>query len=254
MKVLPEPVAIWIRQRGRLSASDASRFWMAVTWAGQRPFSSSGGMCCMRLRNVGPRCTYSGAASATLRASAEALCVSLASASQSASVSGLWNANTGRERGVRVEPVREARFHARGFVRERERAAPGGQGVRQAGGVLRGLRLDADERGAAFLGLDDAGGFAVHVEHVVGEAVALLQLELADGDAAVGGDVGLVRVAHDPAGGGQQLVDLVACELFGRGHVTACRGAGCVNISCSGRFFCRLGDSSRQKGGPAADL
>ena len=30
MNVLPLPVAIWIRDRGRLSARDASRFWMAL--------------------------------------------------------------------------------------------------------------------------------------------------------------------------------------------------------------------------------
>ena len=130
-----------------------------------------------------------------------------------------------------VETVRKAGFHAGGLVGERERAAPGGQGVWQAGGVFAGLRLHADERGAGLLGFDDAGGFAVHVEHVVGEAVALLQLELADGDAAVRGDVGLVGVAHGPAGRGEQLVDLVACELFGRRQLTASAAKGFRNIT-----------------------
>lgn len=44
VKVLPEPVAIWIRARGRFSFRECSRFWMAWTWAGQRPSVLSAGM------------------------------------------------------------------------------------------------------------------------------------------------------------------------------------------------------------------
>jgi hypothetical protein len=52
VKVLPEPVAIWIRARGRFSFRDFSRLLIAVIWAGQRPSSLSGGMCCSLARKV----------------------------------------------------------------------------------------------------------------------------------------------------------------------------------------------------------
>jgi serine acetyltransferase len=57
------------------------------------------------------------------------------------------------------------------------------QAVRQTGGVLAGLELDAGQGVPQGLGLDHADGLAVHEEQVVRKAVALLQLELPDGDA-----------------------------------------------------------------------
>ena len=53
-------------------------------------------------------------------------------------------------------------------------------------GVPLGLELDAREGSPFLLGLDDAGGLAVHVEEVVGEAVTRLSGELADGDTPTG--------------------------------------------------------------------
>ena len=74
-------------------------------------------------------------------------------------------------------------------------------------GVL--LRLDLDARQGVALGLrlEDADGLAVDEEQVVGEAVAVGELELADGDAAAGGQVHLVAVLDDPAGLLQLAVD-----------------------------------------------
>src|SRR5450830_1866407 len=50
VKVLPLPVAIWIRARGLLALSEASRLRMAIFCAGHRPSSISGGMACRRAR------------------------------------------------------------------------------------------------------------------------------------------------------------------------------------------------------------
>ena len=46
MKVLPLPVAICTKPRGRPAASDCSRLVMARAWAGHRPSSFKGGMVC----------------------------------------------------------------------------------------------------------------------------------------------------------------------------------------------------------------
>ncbi len=45
VKVLPLPVAIWIRERGRLSASDVSRLWTLSIWTRHRRSVFSGGIC-----------------------------------------------------------------------------------------------------------------------------------------------------------------------------------------------------------------
>ena len=37
VKVLPEPVAIWTRARGRSALKDSSRFSMAVIWQSRKP-------------------------------------------------------------------------------------------------------------------------------------------------------------------------------------------------------------------------
>jgi hypothetical protein len=76
VKVLPAPVAIWMSERGRSAASEASRPVMASTWHWRRPVASSGGIFCSRARSVP------------------------GSFSQACSVAGWWKANTRRERGV----------------------------------------------------------------------------------------------------------------------------------------------------------
>jgi len=68
------------------------------------------------------------------------------------------------------------------------------------------------------------------------------------------GDVCLVRVANNPAGRGQQLVDLVARELFGRRQLSASADTDFRNIACPGRVFCRMHDSSGQKPGRGSPL
>src|SRR3989304_10056272 len=78
-----------MRDRGRFSASDFSRFFTAVICAGQRPVSTSAGIPLMRARKLDGASPADGMAYFT----------------HSASVSGWWNANTSRERGWGGKPV-----------------------------------------------------------------------------------------------------------------------------------------------------
>jgi hypothetical protein len=57
VKVFPDPVAIWIRARGRSSAKDFSRFSTALTWAGQSPAPLRGGIVLRWPRRVPGRGT-----------------------------------------------------------------------------------------------------------------------------------------------------------------------------------------------------
>ena len=52
MKVLPEPVAIWMSARGRSSLNDSSRLLMAVIWQSRRPAGLSGGRLVERRRGT----------------------------------------------------------------------------------------------------------------------------------------------------------------------------------------------------------
>jgi hypothetical protein len=97
VKVLPEPVAIWISARGLFCAMLASRLRIAVICAGQSlksPHSvTSSGICRSRERNVASRpCAVGATASPVLTTVAGC-------SSHVASVSGLKNANSGRDRG-----------------------------------------------------------------------------------------------------------------------------------------------------------
>ncbi len=119
----------------------------------------------------------------------------------------------------RVQAVGEAGFHTRGLVGERQWVAPGRQPVRDALGVFGGLGFHAGEADAFLLGFDDPGGLAVHVQQVVGEAVAGFQGELADGHAPGGVDVGDGRIADMPTRRDEQRIDVLPCLLFRLNHV-----------------------------------
>ncbi len=112
-------------------------------------------------------------------------------------------------RRIRVERVREARLRSGRLVREGERALDCGRDlVREAVDVLRALPLDAGERLALLLRLDDAGGGAVHEQEVVGASVRRPEDELADGHAARGGEVHRARILHRPTRGREHAIDL----------------------------------------------
>jgi hypothetical protein len=103
------------------------------------------------------------------------------------------------------------------LVVERQGPVVGRQGVGQAGAGLGRLRLDAGERLAGLLGLDDAGGLAVDVEQVVGDAVPPLQRALAPGDPAAGVEARRVGVLDDPAGAAEVVVELASGLVVGPG-------------------------------------
>ena len=75
------------------------------------------------------------------------------------------------------------------------------------------MGFDAGESDAFLLGLDYAYGLAVHIQQIVGEAVAE-QRESANGDAARGVDVGSEGVADVPACRRQQHIDISPRLLF----------------------------------------
>jgi hypothetical protein len=84
---------------------------------------------------------------------------------------------------MRVQPVGELGLDPSGFKQKRQRPAPGGQSGWQALGISLGLDLNTFERGAFFFGLNHAAGFAVHIEQVIGKAVASIERKLTDGHA-----------------------------------------------------------------------
>ncbi len=90
--------------------------------------------------------------------------------------------------GGRVEAIREPRLDAGRLVQERQRPHWSRDVCGEPGSVLLGLQLYAGERGPRSLRLDHADGLPVDVEQVVGEPVRA-ERELADGDAASGGEV-----------------------------------------------------------------
>ena len=83
---MPEPVAIWIRARGRFALSDSSRLAMAVAWAGHS-LAASG--------------SSSGSSLSPARSEPRP---SVWSSCQRARVSGRWKANTRREAGSGSSP------------------------------------------------------------------------------------------------------------------------------------------------------
>ena len=97
-----------------------------------------------------------------------------------------------------LEPVGELCDLAGGFVLEGKWATPSGELGGEAVGVAGGLTFDTFESVADGLGFDDADGFGVYIEEIVGFAVGAG--ELGDGETGAGGEVHLVICLDDPAG------------------------------------------------------
>ena len=118
-----------------------------------------------------------------------------------------------------VEPVGEAGLHAGALVQERQRAAVGREGVREARRCTWRPAISTPVRVVpAFFASIDPGGLAVDVEQVVGEAVARLEGELADRDPTGRVQVRLVSVLDGPAGLLKGGVDRLAGGVFGLRH------------------------------------
>ncbi len=191
VKVLPLPVAIWIRARGLFGGEALLEVADGRDLGGPEllvaPLGDELGHAAQAAaEGAGGRGVVDAAGDGTVACAAVA-------ASQSASVAGWWKAKTGRERGSGSSPlVKCVSMPVDSYTNGSGRRQAGRRG-RQALRVAARLVLDADQRHAGLLGLDDAGGLAVHVEQVVGVAVAAVERELADRDAAGGVDVGVGR-------------------------------------------------------------
>jgi hypothetical protein len=224
VKVLPEPVAIWIRARGRLflervlqvadgddlggpqaglderrQGLQAGEEGVGNAWSGA--CAKAGAGVVGRVGCGGAGMHGGGRLPARLSAAAGQV---LQPVGQGL---GPVKGEDGAGAGLRVEAVGEVGFDASGFVAEGQGPHPGGQRGRQALRVAGRLHLDAGERGARLLGLDHAGGSGVDVKQVVGKAVAGVQGEFANRHATGGVDVGVGHVADVPAGGCEQRVD-----------------------------------------------
>ena len=105
-----------------------------------------------------------------------------------------------------------------GILREEKRLAPRGQSVGQPFCVSLRLGLNTGERDPLLLGLDNSCGSAIDVEKVVGKAVARFQGEVADRNAPIRQYVRVALIAHDPAGLGEQAVDVFSGFIFRGGH------------------------------------
>jgi hypothetical protein len=117
-----------------------------------------------------------------------------------------------------IEAVREVRLDTRAFVAEGQGAKVRGKGLWQALAVFLRLHLDPGEGRPLLLRLDDSRGAPVHVGEVIGEAMAGLEREVADGHTAGRKDVRLRGILHGPAGDLEHPVNLLSCLLFGRLH------------------------------------
>ena len=67
-----------------------------------------------------------------------------------------------------VEAIGEVGFDAGRFVQKRQGASPSGQRIGEPFRIARGLDLDASERRALSLRLDDPACLAVYVQQIVG--------------------------------------------------------------------------------------
>ena len=119
---------------------------------------------------------------------------------------------------MRVHSVGEPGLNAGALIQEWQGTDVVRQVVQQARAVLPRLRLNASEAVTLGLGLDHARSSAVHIEQVVGGAVARPERKLPHRHAAGGTHVQSSDVLHHPASLLQQPVDIDSGALF-RGRV-----------------------------------
>ena len=117
-----------------------------------------------------------------------------------------------------IEAVRESRFHAGALIQKGQWSDIGGQVRGEALAVLLGLDFHADESHAFFLGFDDAGGLAVHIEEIVRKAVPAHEGKISEDYAPPGMKICALVVLNSPACLFQRLVDVLARLIFWGGH------------------------------------
>ena len=113
-----------------------------------------------------------------------------------------------------VQAVGVAGLRAGGLISEGQGAAPIRQAVRQPMGVFRRLGFHPGQGCSVFLGLDDAGGFAVNVQEVIRKAMTGLQGKFTNRYPPGRVNIRFRGIAYRPARLGQQAIDPLACCLF----------------------------------------
>ena len=168
MKVLPAPVAIWIRARGRSSLKDSSRLSMAVIWQSRRPaVARAAGCVCSRARK---RCRFGQPFLERFRA---------------VEIEDFARARLG------IAAIGEAGDDAGALVEEGQRLLVVDP-LELGGGIAGGLLFDRRDLVAPvlWLGFDDADRLLVHEQHIVGRAD--VGLVFAHGDARTGVEIDLL--------------------------------------------------------------
>lgn len=117
-----------------------------------------------------------------------------------------------------IEAVREPRFYAGALVEKWKRAPVRREFSRQALAILGSLHFDTDQGKAFFLGFDDAGCLAVHIEEIVREAVSAREGKISEDHASPGMKICILVVLYSPACLLQRLVDVCAGFIFGGRH------------------------------------
>src|SRR5436853_6240148 len=92
--------------------------------------------------------------------------------------------------GLGIEAIRESRFHAGALIQKWQWSDIGGQVSGEAFAVLLGLDFHADKGHAFFLGFDDAGCLAVHIEEIIREAVPAHEGKISEDHALAGMKIG----------------------------------------------------------------
>ncbi len=117
-----------------------------------------------------------------------------------------------------IEAVRESRFHAGALIQKWQWSDMGGQVRGEALAVLLGLDFHADEGHTLFLGFDDAGCLAVHIEEIIREAVPAHEGKIPEDHAPPGMKICALVLLNSPASLLQRLVDVLTRLIFGSRH------------------------------------
>ena len=109
-----------------------------------------------------------------------------------------------------IEAVRESRFDTGALIQKWQWPDMGGQVRGEALAVLLGLDLHANEGHAFFLGFDDAGCLAVHIEEIIRKTVSAHEGKISEDHAPPGMKICALIVLNFPSCLLQRLVNVFA--------------------------------------------
>ena len=114
----------------------------------------------------------------------------------------------------RIEVVDDDRLFSRRDICKRQWLVRRVERRRKALDVLLRLNLDASDRKACRFCLADSDGLAIEEEEVIDVSVAFVELELADGNGVVGGEVHFIAMLKHPSGRLELAINLGASLFF----------------------------------------